>query len=950
MADSKGNRPNRPVRPRQAPSRGRKRRVVIDNAAARPRLDGRQSRDRVEPRPKAGPGPQPTGPVTVPSGVSVKDLSQALDVPAAQIIKILMGLGEMVTITQTLSDEAVQLIATEVNREVTIKHVAEEDELPEVFEDAEEDLVARPPVVTIMGHVDHGKTTLLDAIRESSVVETEAGGITQHIGAYQVEHNGRRITFLDTPGHEAFTAMRARGAKVTDIAVLVVAADDGVMPQTKESIAHARAAQVPIVVAVNKIDTPDANPERVRTELANEDLQPEEWGGETQFSDVSAKEKRNLDDLLERVLLVADAELELTANPKADASGPIIESRLDVGRGAVATMLIQRGTLEVGDAIVAGDAWGKVRALYNYRGEKVREARPGDPIEIIGFDKPPQAGEMSRVVENERQARGHANSRGERLRREQLAQRRPAGVSLESLFTQMQEGDIQDLNLVLKADVDGSVEAAVSELQKIQHPEVRVNVIHTGVGGISENDVMLAAASSGMVVGFNVRPNAEARASAEREGVEIRSYSVIYRLTEDIEQALVGMLKPVTTEETLGEAEVRQLFRVSRLGTIAGCMVTTRCRPPQRPGAGRARRHGHLRHVDRTAQALQGRCPRGRGRVRVRDPARGLQRREGRRHPRGLRGPPGRADRSEYGRRALGSRRSWRTLLQQQHDADGQDPRENERRRPHERAEEAGERGREAEDGQPVREDAGMKREDRRRQNHRAGREHRHDEQPVAEGEHQPRHVRVDLERVAVDAFAEAEAGAEDVRRQGERDEDGRRRDRRRRQARGIAFGADQGTPEAAEEQQEAKGREPDEEEGDPLRAEIVGVGVIGGDLRLGRIPAWRVACQNSADDDEDDEGNAVRRNPACYLQEHETGRSSYAQGASSRMEAYERRLRGNPVRRAALSRSGVAEGQAQTRQVRESPAPEPLRRVGGRGRPPRPLAAHAAHGRVLSA
>jgi translation initiation factor IF-2 len=575
MADSKGNRPNRPVRPRQAPSRGRKRRVVIDNAAARPRLDSRQARDRQEQRPKAPPGPQPTGPVTVPSGVSVKDLSQALGVPAAQIIKIMMGLGEMVTITQTLSDEAVQLIATEVKREVTIKHVAEEEELPEVYEDAEEDLVARPPVVTIMGHVDHGKTTLLDAIRESSVVETEAGGITQHIGAYQVEHNSRHITFLDTPGHEAFTAMRARGAKVTDIAVLVVAADDGVMPQTKESIAHARAAEVPIVVAVNKIDTPEANPERVRTELATEGLQPEEWGGETQFSDVSAKEKRNLDDLLERVLLVADAELELTANPKAEASGPIIESRLDVGRGAVATMLVQRGTLSVGDAIVAGDAWGKVRALYNYRGEKVREAKPGDPVEIIGFDKPPQAGEMSRVVENERQARHHANVRGERVRREQLAQRRPVGVSLESLFSQMQEGGVQDLNLVLKADVDGSVEAAVSELQKIQHPEVRVSVIHTGVGGISENDVMLAAASSAMVVGFNVRPNAEARASAEREGVEIRTYSVIYRLTEDIEQALVGMLKPVTTEETLGEAEVRQLFRVSRLGTIAGSYVTS---------------------------------------------------------------------------------------------------------------------------------------------------------------------------------------------------------------------------------------------------------------------------------------------------------------------------------------------------------------------------------------
>ena len=572
--NSKGNRPNRPVRPRQAPG-GRKRRVVIDSGAARPRQDSRQARERTEPRPKSGPGPSPTGPVTVPSGVSVKDLSQALGVPAAQIIKIMMGLGEMVTITQSLSDEAVQLIATEVKREVTIKHVAEEDELPEVYEDAEEDLVARPPVVTIMGHVDHGKTTLLDAIREASVVETEAGGITQHIGAYQAQHDGRKITFLDTPGHEAFTAMRARGAKVTDVAVLVVAADDGVKPQTQESIAHARAAEVPIVVAVNKIDKPGADPQRVRQELVNEDLQPEEWGGTIQYSDVSAKEKQNLDDLLEKVLLVADAELELKANPKAEASGPIIESRLDVGRGPVATMLVHRGTLRAGDAIVAGDAWGKVRALHTYRGEKVAEAGPGDPIEIIGFDKPPAAGEHAHVVENDRRARDLAQARSERVRREHLAQRRPSGVSLESLFSEMQEGAVQDLNIVIKADVDGSVEAAVSELQKIQHPEVRVNVIHTGVGGISENDVMLATASNAMIVGFNVRPNAEARASAEREGVEIRTYNVIYRLTEDIEQALVGMLKPVTTEETLGEAEVRALFRVSRLGTIAGSYVTT---------------------------------------------------------------------------------------------------------------------------------------------------------------------------------------------------------------------------------------------------------------------------------------------------------------------------------------------------------------------------------------
>jgi translation initiation factor IF-2 len=479
-----------------------------------------------------------------------------------------------VQITQSLSDEAVQLIAAEVDREIIIKHAAEEEE-PEEFVDAEADLAPRPPVVTIMGHVDHGKTSLLDAIRETAVVATEAGGITQHIGAYQVDVDGRRVTFLDTPGHEAFTAMRARGAKVTDIAVLVVAADDSVMPQTKESISHARAAEVPIVVAVNKIDLAGANPDRVKSDLAAEGLQPEDWGGDTQFSLVSAKNKEGLDDLLERILLVADASLELTANPKAEASGPIIESRLDVGRGPVATMLIHRGTLRVGDAIVAGDAWGKVRALNDYRGEKLQEAGPGTPVEILGFDSPPPAGELGRVVENERAARQLAQQRGQRVRREQLAMRQSArGVSLDNLFSLIQEGQVQDLNIVLKGDVQGSVEALMGELGKIQHPEVRVNVIHTGVGGISESDIMLASASGAMVVGFNVRPNAEARQLAEREGVEIRTYRVIYQLTQEIEQALVGMLSPVQTEETIGEAEVRALFRVSRLGTIAGCMVT----------------------------------------------------------------------------------------------------------------------------------------------------------------------------------------------------------------------------------------------------------------------------------------------------------------------------------------------------------------------------------------
>ena len=572
MADGP-NRPNRPIRPRQGAA-GRKRRVVIDGGSNRP--NPRQARNRGEAPPKrerqeVAP---PTGPATVPSGVSVRDLSQALGVPAAQIIKIMMGLGQMVQITQSLSDEEVELIGAELGREITIKHAADEEELPEVFDDAEEDLSPRPPVVTIMGHVDHGKTSLLDAIRESAVVETEAGGITQHIGAYQVDVDGRKVTFLDTPGHEAFTAMRARGAKVTDIAVLVVAADDSVMPQTRESISHARAAEVPIVVAVNKIDLPDANPDRVKADLAAEGLQPEDWGGETQFALVSAKQKQNLDDLLERILLVADAELELQANSKAEGSGPIIESRLDVGRGPVATMLVQRGTLHVGDAIVAGDAHGKVRALYDYRGEKVKDAKPGTPVEILGFDTPPPAGELARVVENEREARQLAQRRGQRLRTEQLAQRSKGGVSLETLFSQLQEGAVQDLNLVLKGDVGGSVEAAVSELAKIEHPEVRVNVIHQGVGPISEGDIMLASTSNALVVGFNVRPNAEARALAEREGVDIRTYRVIYQLTEDIEQALVGMLSAVQTEETIGEAEVRALFKVSRLGTIAGCMVT----------------------------------------------------------------------------------------------------------------------------------------------------------------------------------------------------------------------------------------------------------------------------------------------------------------------------------------------------------------------------------------
>src|SRR5512132_384248 len=476
----------RPLRPRGgSPSGRRKRRVVIDSQAARPRQDARAPREAPKPRTEQPAPAAPSGPAVVNSGTTVKELSAALGVPVPQIIKIMLDVGEMVTITQSLGDDAIELIATQLEREIEIKHADEEELEPEVDEDKPEDLVARPPVVTIMGHVDHGKTTLLDAIRKSAVVETEAGGITQHIGAYQVKHDGRLVTFLDTPGHEAFTALRARGAKVTDIAVLVVAADDGVMPQTVESINHARAAEVPIVVAVNKSDRPEANPTRVRQELVTHDLQPEEWGGTTQYADVSAKGNQGLDDLVDKILLVADAELELTANAKAEASGPIIESRLDVGRGPVATMLVSRGTLSVGDGIVAGDAWGKVRALYNYRGEKVKDAGPGTPVEILGFDKPPSAGENARVVENERQARHLAGLRAQRVRAEQLARSSKKGISLEDLFTRMGEGGVQGLNVIVKGDVQGSVEAVVGELAKIKHPEVAVNVIHTGIGPIT---------------------------------------------------------------------------------------------------------------------------------------------------------------------------------------------------------------------------------------------------------------------------------------------------------------------------------------------------------------------------------------------------------------------------------------------------------------------------------
>ncbi len=600
----------RPIRPRGGGGPGnRRRRVVIDGGTGRPGAGQRQrpgdrQGDRAPKTPRdVAP---PTGPVTVESGVSLRDFSQTLGVTMSQIIKMLMDLGSMKTATQTLTDEEVQMIALELDREVTIKHADDDEAEPESFDDTEESLVPRPPVVTIMGHVDHGKTTLLDAIRKTAVVDTEAGGITQHIGAYQTEVDGRKLTFLDTPGHEAFTAMRARGAKVTDIAVLVVAADDSVMPQTLESISHARAADVPIVVAVNKIDLPGANPDRVLADLATQGLQPEDWGGTTQVAKVSAKQGENLEELLEKILLVADLELDLRANPAAEASGPIIESRLDVGRGTVTTMLIHRGTLKVGDAIVAGDAWGRVRALYDYRGEKIDAAGPGDPVEILGFDHSPLAGELARVVENDRRARELAQQRGERLRRESLAKQASRGVSLEKLFEQLQAGGVADLNIVLKADVQGSVEAIVGELEKIDHTEVRVNVIHTGVGGITENDVNLAAASSGMVVGFNVRPSSEARAARRAPGD--RDPPVPRHLRADPADRAGPRRDAVAGRDRGRDRRSRGARALPRLARRDDRRLHghERHRPPRLARPHLSRRGAYPRDERRPAQALQG--------------------------------------------------------------------------------------------------------------------------------------------------------------------------------------------------------------------------------------------------------------------------------------------------------------------------------------------------------
>ena len=496
-----------------------------------------------------------------------------MGVPVPDIIKKLMQLGEMATLTQTLSDEAIGVLAEEFEKKVEIIRAADEVEEEPEFEDAAEDLVDRPPVVTIMGHVDHGKTSLLDAIRSTEVAAGEAGGITQHIGAYQVHHAGKEITFLDTPGHEAFTAMRARGARVTDVAVIVVAADDGVKPQTEEAIDHAKAAEVAVVVAINKIDKEGADPNRVRGEMAQRGLNPADWGGDTEFVDVSAKTKEGLDNLLETIQVVAELE-ELKANPDTLASGVVIESKLDPGRGPVVTVLIQRGTMNTGDALVAGAHWGRVRAMSDFLGKRVKAARPGEPVEVLGFDGVPEAGDYVRVVENDRRARQLANERATRLKTEALARRSGTKVSLEDVLTMAREGKVKELNLVLKADVSGSLEAVEDEIARLPQDEVNVNVVRRGVGGIAESDVMLAAASNAVILGFNVRPVGDARAAADREGVEIRTYAVIYRAIDELKAAMQGMLEPEEVEETLGHVEIRKTFRASRVGMIAGSYVT----------------------------------------------------------------------------------------------------------------------------------------------------------------------------------------------------------------------------------------------------------------------------------------------------------------------------------------------------------------------------------------
>jgi translation initiation factor IF-2 len=491
------------------------------------------------------------------------------DRSVGEIVKQLISLGEMATASQSLSDDALTMLAAELGYEAEIVGIEDEEEEPEEEVD-EGRLEPRAPVVTIMGHVDHGKTLLLDAIRRTDVVSQEFGGITQHIGAYQVHTNGREVTFIDTPGHEAFTAMRARGAQVTDIAVLVVAADDGVKPQTIEALDHARAAGVPIIVAVNKIDKPESDPQRVRTQMVEHGIVPTQFGGSYEFVDVSAKARTNLDDLLETILLVADVE-ELKGDPIGRGRGVVLEAHLDKGRGPVATVLVQRGTLDVGDTLVSGTSWAKIRAMLDENGQPVKQAGPSKPVQILGWSQTPNAGDEVREVEDERAGRHVVQEREAKVRAAELVTTRPP--TLQELMAQAQRDEAPELNLIVKADVQGSIGALVDALAKMPQDEVRVNVIRSAAGAITESDVNLALTSSAIVIGFNVRPDAQARELAEKEGVDVRLYRVIYDAIDDIRSALAGMLKPEEQETLLGRAEVRALFRVPRVGVIAGCYV-----------------------------------------------------------------------------------------------------------------------------------------------------------------------------------------------------------------------------------------------------------------------------------------------------------------------------------------------------------------------------------------
>ncbi|WP_202077166.1 translation initiation factor IF-2 [Caldalkalibacillus salinus] len=510
--------------------------------------------------------------ITVSGSITVGDLAKKLGKEPSELIKKLMKLGVMATINQEVDFDTVALIADEYGVSVEEKVEVDEDQFEmQVTEDDPSTLEERPPVVTIMGHVDHGKTTLLDAIRQTKVTESEAGGITQHIGAYQIEHDNKPITFLDTPGHAAFTTMRARGAQVTDIAIIVVAADDGVMPQTKEAVAHAQAAEVPIIVAVNKMDKPEANPDRVMQELTELNLVPEDWGGDTIFVNVSALQGEGLEDLMEMIILVAEMQ-ELKANPNRLAEGTVIEAELDKGKGAVATILVQRGTLNVSDPIVVGNTYGKIRAMVNDRGRRIKKAGPSTPVEITGIHDVPQAGDPFKTFEDEKKARVIGEKRAMKQREQDIGANQR--VNLDELFQQIQEGDIKDLNIIIKGDVQGSVEALKGSLEKIDVEGAQIKIIHTGVGAISESDVILASASNAIIIGFNVRPEPSARTTAEQENVDIRLHRIIYNAIDEIESAMKGLLDPEYQEKVIGSVEVRQIFKVSRIGTIAGSYVT----------------------------------------------------------------------------------------------------------------------------------------------------------------------------------------------------------------------------------------------------------------------------------------------------------------------------------------------------------------------------------------